>query len=54
MSRGGEGIQVPCPGGAGGVGTLACDLSNDLDILSPPDRHTPVKTLSSPNFVCGR
>ena len=52
MSRvGGGGIQVPCPGG--GVGTLACDLSNDLDILLPPpvDRHAPVKTSSLRNFA---
>ena len=44
------GRVVPCRGGGvsrshvqgvGGVGTLACDPSNDLDILPPP---TPPRT----------
>ena len=42
---------------SGGGGTLPCDLSHDVfDVtcpFPPVDRQTPVKTLPSPNFVCG-
>ena len=53
------GTHVLCSGRGGGGTTLPCDISNDafdVTYLPPPreQTHTPVKTLLSPNFVCGR
>ena len=53
----GVGTQFPCLGGERrGVGTqVPCHLFHDaLPIPSPVNRQTPVKTLPSPNLVCGR
>ena len=47
-------VGYPGPMSAG-RGSLPGDLSNDLDTYSPHmDRKTPVKTLPSIKFVCGR